>query len=110
MNKKSNCFNTTRHASPYHGFNEWDGSHFSYFIEGEEGIHPSGGRLFNFGKIETQRLLLSNLGYFLTEYKIDGFRFHDIPSIIYRNHGNILKINTIALLIIQIGYTFLFMD
>ncbi|KAL4487185.1 hypothetical protein ABPG72_017904 [Tetrahymena utriculariae] len=77
------------HASPEKGFNQWDGSHFSYFIDGEQGIHPQhGGRLFNFAKWETQRLLLSNLGYFLNEYKIDGFRFVDVPSIIYKHHGN----------------------
>jgi len=23
----------------------------------------------------------------MNEYKIDGFRFHDVPSIIYKNHG-----------------------
>lgn len=29
----------------------------------------------------------------MNEYKIDGFRFHDIPSIIYKNHGKILYLN-----------------
>lgn len=58
-------------------------------MEGEEGVQTEyGGRRFNFAKWETQRLLLSNLGYFLNEYKIDGFRFHDVPSIIYKNPGS----------------------
>ena len=35
--------------------------------------------------IETQRLILSNISYWIDEFKFDGFRFDGIGSMIYNN-------------------------
>jgi pullulanase/glycogen debranching enzyme len=37
-------------------------------------------RLFNYAQYETQRFLLSNLRWWLEEYKFDGFRFDGVTS------------------------------
>jgi 1,4-alpha-glucan branching enzyme len=44
-------------------------------------------RLFNYGHIETQRYLLSNLRYWLEEFQFDGFRFDGVTSMLYLHHG-----------------------
>jgi 1,4-alpha-glucan branching enzyme len=43
--------------------------------------------LFNYSKYEVIRFLLSNLAFFMEEYKFDGFRFDAITSILYHHHG-----------------------
>mmetsp|Transcript_6309 Transcript_6309/g.10704 ORF Transcript_6309/g.10704 Transcript_6309/m.10704 type:complete len:458 (-) Transcript_6309:108-1481(-) len=43
--------------------------------------------LFDYSKYEVKRFLLSNLAWFLDEYKVDGFRFDAITSILYQHHG-----------------------
>ena len=43
--------------------------------------------LFDYSKYEVKRYLLSNLAWFLEEYKIDGFRFDAVTSILYQHHG-----------------------
>jgi 1,4-alpha-glucan branching enzyme len=43
--------------------------------------------LFDYSKYEVKRFLLSNLAWFLEEYKFDGFRFDAITSILYHHHG-----------------------
>ena len=43
--------------------------------------------LFNYSKYEVIRFLLSNLAFYLEEYKFDGFRFDAITSILYHHHG-----------------------
>lgn len=43
--------------------------------------------LFDYSKYEVIRFLLSNLAYFLTEYKFDGYRFDAVTSILYHHHG-----------------------
>lgn len=43
--------------------------------------------LFDYSKYEVKRFLLANLAWFLDEYKIDGFRFDAITSILYQHHG-----------------------
>jgi len=70
------------------GINNFDGTDYLYFHGGERGYHKIwDSRLFNFKNWETLRLLLSNLNWFLTEYKFDGFRFDGITSMLYLNHG-----------------------
>ena len=43
--------------------------------------------LFDYSKYEVIRFLLSNIAYFMEEYKIDGFRFDAVTSILYHHHG-----------------------
>ena len=70
------------------GINEFDGTTYQFFHEGEKGDHPAWGtKLFNYGKHEVIHFLLSNLKYWLTEFKFDGFRFDGVTSMIYHDHG-----------------------
>ena len=72
----------------YEGMYLFDGSEDQHLIGGKEGHHPQwDSKLFNYGKIETLRLLLSNVRYWLEEYDFDGFRFDGVTSMLYRNHG-----------------------
>lgn len=43
--------------------------------------------LFDYSKFEVLRFLLSNLAWFMDEYKFDGFRFDAVTSILYTHHG-----------------------
>jgi 1,4-alpha-glucan branching enzyme len=43
--------------------------------------------LFNYGHWEVLRFLLSNLRFFLEEYRFDGFRFDGVTSMMYHHHG-----------------------
>lgn len=70
------------------GINNFDGTDYLYFHGGDKGYHKLwDSRLFNYKNWETLRLLLSNLNWFLTEYKFDGFRFDGITSMLYLNRG-----------------------
>ncbi len=70
------------------GLNLFDGTENQYLLAGKDGYHPQwDSRLFDYGKEETLRLLLSNVRFWLEEYKFDGFRFDGVTSMIYKNHG-----------------------
>jgi len=70
------------------GLNLFDGTETQYLVGGHEGHHQQwDSKLFNYGKIETLRLLLSNVRFLLEEYVFDGFRFDGVTSMLYRNHG-----------------------
>ena len=70
------------------GLNLFDGTENQYLLEGNAGYHPQwDSRLFDYGKIETLRLLLSNVRYWLEEFCFDGFRFDGVTSMLYKNHG-----------------------
>lgn len=43
--------------------------------------------VFDYSKYEVLRFLLSNLAYFMEEYRFDGFRFDAVTSILYQHHG-----------------------
>ncbi len=65
-------------------------------FDGEEGLyfhlheHPQwDSRLFDYGRPEVSRFLLSNLAYWLKEFRFDGFRFDGVTSMLYHHHGNI---------------------
>lgn len=69
------------------GLNNFDGTS-QFFHSNQRGWHSVwDSRLFNYGKIETIRFLLSNCFYWLEEFKIDGFRFDGVTSMIYLDHG-----------------------
>ena len=71
------------------GINEFDGTEGMYFHPGSRGIHPQwDSRLFDYGKEEVLRFLLSNLKYWLKEFHFDGFRFDGVGSMMYYHHGD----------------------
>ncbi|KAL4894738.1 glycoside hydrolase superfamily [Aspergillus ambiguus] len=70
------------------GLNCFDGSDHLYFHEGARGRHDLwDSRLFNFGSHEVLRFLLSNLRFWMEEYRFDGFRFDGVTSMLYTHHG-----------------------
>jgi 1,4-alpha-glucan branching enzyme len=70
------------------GINMFDGSDHLYFHEGGKGRHDLwDSRLFNYGHHEVLRFLLSNLRFYMEEFKFDGFRFDGVTSILYTHHG-----------------------
>jgi len=70
------------------GINQFDGSDGQYFHEGSRGDHPQwDSKLFDYGKPEILRFLLSNIKYWLNEFHFDGFRFDGVGSMMYYHHG-----------------------
>ncbi len=70
------------------GLGNFDGTRYQYFHEGERGEHPAwDSYCFNYNKNEVIHFLLSNCRFWLDEYKIDGFRFDGITSMLYLHHG-----------------------
>lgn len=71
------------------GLNFFDGSEDQYFHAGGRGYHELwDSKLFNYGKEEVKRFLLSNVKYWMDEFQFDGFRFDGITSMMYFHHGN----------------------
>ena len=65
-----------------------DGREDLYFYPGPQGHHPAwGSRCFDYGKDEVKYFLLSNCKYWLEEYRLDGFRFDGVTSMLYWDHG-----------------------
>ena len=70
------------------GLNEFDGTVYQFFHEGEKGEHSAWGtKLFNYGKNEVLHFLLSNLKYWMQVFHFDGFRFDGVTSMLYHDHG-----------------------
>ncbi|CAK9860132.1 unnamed protein product [Sphagnum jensenii] len=70
------------------GLNMFDGTDSHYFHPGTRGYHWMwDSRLFNYGNWEVLRFLLSNLRWWMQEYKFDGFRFDGVTSMMYTHHG-----------------------
>lgn len=70
------------------GLNEFDGTVYQFFHEGEKGNHSAWGtKLFNYGKDEVLHFLLSNLKYWMEFFHFDGFRFDGVTSMLYHDHG-----------------------
>ncbi len=70
------------------GLNEFDGTVYQFFHEGEKGNHSAWGtKLFNYGKNEVLHFLLSNLKYWMEVFHFDGFRFDGVTSMLYHDHG-----------------------
>ena len=60
----------------------------NYFLLGEAGYHQLwDSRLFNYKNWEVLRYLLSNVKWWLEEYRFDGFRFDGVTSMLYHHHG-----------------------
>ena len=70
------------------GLNSFDGTDHCYFHEGGRGRHELwDSRLFNYANHEVMRFLLSNLRFYLEEFRFDGFRFDGVTSMLYLHHG-----------------------
>lgn len=70
------------------GLNEFDGTVYQFFHEGEKGHHSAWDtKLFNYGKNEVLHFLLSNLKYWMDVFHFDGFRFDGVTSMLYHDHG-----------------------
>jgi 1,4-alpha-glucan branching enzyme len=70
------------------GINEFDGSQDQYFHAGGRGYHDGwDSKLFDYGKWEVKKFLLSNLRYWLEEFHFDGFRFDGVTSMLFFHHG-----------------------
>jgi len=54
----------------------------------EKGFHALWeSRVYNFSQIETLRFLLSNIRFWMDEFKFDGFKFNGVSSMLYHSHG-----------------------
>lgn len=70
------------------GLNDFDGSGNQYFHAGPRGDHPAwDSKCFDYGRPEVRRFLLSNLRYWLEEFRFDGFRFDGVTSMLYHSRG-----------------------
>lgn len=70
------------------GLGRFDGSYNQYFQSGEKREHPAWDSLcFDYGKKEVLHFLLSNCKFWMEEYKLDGFRFDGVTSMLYYSHG-----------------------
>ena len=72
----------------YEGLNRFDGTEYQYFHAGGRGQHTAWDSLcFDYSKYEVQRFLLSNVRFWLEEFRFDGFRFDGVTSMLYLDHG-----------------------
>lgn len=70
------------------GLNDFDGSGNLYFHSGPRGDHPGwDSKCFDYGRPEVRQFLLSNVRYWLEEFRFDGFRFDGVTSMLYHSHG-----------------------
>ncbi|MBD3369565.1 1,4-alpha-glucan-branching enzyme [Candidatus Fermentibacteria bacterium] len=75
-------------ANEVEGLSRFDGTTYQYFHQGDRGYHPAwGSRCFDYGKPQVRHFLLSNCRFWLDEYRIDGFRFDGITSMLYHHRG-----------------------
>ncbi len=70
------------------GLREFDGQAGYLLHAGARGEHPDwDSLLFDYRRPETSDFLLSNLRFWLEEYRFDGFRFDGVTSMLYHHHG-----------------------
>ena len=70
------------------GISQFDGTGHQYCHAGARGYHEAwGSRCFDYGKPEVLHFLLSNCRFWLEEYRVDGFRFDGVTSMLYLDHG-----------------------
>ncbi|WP_372949929.1 alpha amylase C-terminal domain-containing protein [Mariniphaga sp.] len=70
------------------GLGKYDGTRYQFFHEGGKGEHPAwDSYCFNYGKNEVLHFLLSNIKFWLEEFRFDGFRFDGVTSMLYFDHG-----------------------
>ena len=77
------------------GINMFDGTTWQFFHDGPKGDHPAWGtKCFDYGKTGVLHFLLSDLKFWMTEYRFDGFRFDGVTSMLYHDHGLGTDFNT----------------
>lgn len=70
------------------GLSRFDGTYDLYFHSGPRGEHSLwSSRCFDYGKNAVLHFLLSNVKYWLEEFRLDGFRFDGVTSMMYYDHG-----------------------
>src|SRR5690606_21807674 len=70
------------------GLNDLDGSGNLYFHGDDRGNHPQwDSKIFDYGRPEVRQFLLSNVRYWLEEFRFDGFRFDGVTSMLYWHRG-----------------------
>ncbi len=70
------------------GLGKYDGTRYQFFHGDQRGEHPAwDSYCFNYDKSEVLHFLLSNIRYWMEEYKFDGFRFDGVTSMMYFDHG-----------------------
>jgi 1,4-alpha-glucan branching enzyme len=70
------------------GLSRFDGTSWQYFHDGARGSHEAwDSRCFDYSKDEVLRFLLSNCRYWIEEFRMDGFRFDGVTSMLYSHHG-----------------------
>ena len=70
------------------GLGCFDGTRHQYFHAGGRGTHSAwDSYCFDYSKPQVLHFLLSNCRFWLDEYRVDGFRFDGITSMLYRHHG-----------------------
>jgi 1,4-alpha-glucan branching enzyme len=75
-------------ANQVEGLSHFDGTAYLYFHDGPRGHHRAwDSRCFDYGKLQVLHFLLSNCRYWLDEFRLDGFRFDGITSMLYSHHG-----------------------
>ena len=71
------------------GLNEFDGTDEQYFHRGGRGYHEGwDSKLFDYGRWEVKKFLLSNTRYWMEEFHFDGYRFDGVTSMLYFHHGH----------------------
>jgi 1,4-alpha-glucan branching enzyme len=70
------------------GISRYDGTPYHFFHDGSRGDHSAwDSRCFDYGKPEVLHFLLSNIRFWLDEFRFDGFRFDGVTSMLYHDHG-----------------------
>jgi len=70
------------------GLGLYDGSPYQFFHDGPRRNHVAWDSLcFNYGKDEVIHFLLSNIHYWMKDFRFDGFRFDGVTSMLYLDHG-----------------------
>jgi 1,4-alpha-glucan branching enzyme len=71
------------------GLNDLDGSGNLYFHGDDRGDHPQwDSKCFDYGRPEVRQFLLSNVRYWIEEFRFDGFRFDGVTSMLYWHRGS----------------------
>jgi 1,4-alpha-glucan branching enzyme len=70
------------------GISRYDGTLCQFFHEGARGEHSAwDSRCFDYAKPEVLHFLLSNIRFWIEEFRFDGFRFDGVTSMLYHDHG-----------------------
>jgi 1,4-alpha-glucan branching enzyme len=82
------CVHSHASSNVLDGINQFDGTDHLYFHAGEKGYHSLwDSRLFNYQHWEVLRFLFSSVAMYMNVFRVDGFRFDAVTSILYKHHG-----------------------